>query len=118
CMSCRKGLELPVKDRGSALLFLVLCGAVAFLDRVLFSLVLALFGPPVPFGTFLMVNMGFGIDPDLSVAATRRLRGLRCRNSFGSFLWRRRRRRRCCRRRMALLRCRLFPVLLFGTGRR
>ena len=70
-----------------SLLFLVLSCVVAFLDRVLLALVLTVFGPTVPFGTFLMINVRFGVNPDLSVAAARRLRGLRRRNSFGSFLW-------------------------------
>jgi len=69
------------------LLFLVLRRTVAFLNCVLLAFVFAMLGPAVPFGTFLMINVRFGVNPDLSVAAARRLRGLRRRNSFGSFLW-------------------------------
>jgi len=125
-MICQKFSAAPAIEGGGIstdclLLFLVLCGVVAFLDGVLLALVLAFLGPPVPFGTFLMINMRFGIDPDLPVAATRRLGGLRRRNGFGSFLWSRRSRRRSgwrsCRCR-ALFRCCLFPVFLCGAGRR
>ena len=103
------------------LLFLAFCGVVAFLDSVLLAFVFALLGSPVPFGTFLMVNVRLGIDPDLPVAAPRRLRSLRRRNGFGRFLWSRRHRRRSGwgrRRRRALFRRRLFPVFLCGAGGR
>ena len=68
------------------LLFLVLRRAVAFLNCVLLAFVFAMLGPAVPFGTFLMINVRFGINPDLAIAAARRLRRQRSRNGFRGFL--------------------------------
>jgi hypothetical protein len=56
---------------------LVLSGVIAFLNGILLAHVLAVFRFSVKAGTFLVIDVGRRIDPDLTVASTCR-RGRRC----------------------------------------
>jgi hypothetical protein len=80
---------------GQSWLLLVFCRVIAFLHGVRLAHVLPVLGSPVPLGAFLMVDVRFRVDPDLTSSAAGSLSGLwrgqrlagsrpssRCRRSY------------------------------------